>query len=104
MYQRYGQYEEQFIDRNPRQIDDIDNTDTQDDKNLFDGPDAVGDIVRELYLIDKKQKTRTFFRWHIQKDQKISTPCILTPDPLDPKKVAYISDGCVGNIQMLKLK
>jgi hypothetical protein len=33
--------------------------------------------MNELYLINKGDKTRVFFRWNIRQDPNTTTPCII---------------------------
>ena len=55
--------------------------------------------MRELYLINKNQKTRLFFRWNIKQDPNASVTCVVT----ESQGKTTTNSGCVGNIQVLRL-
>lgn len=106
VFQRYSQYEEQFIDRN--NDGDSDNGDEDgdgniiwDDDDLFlgIGPEAFTGLweVGELYLVNENTFERTFFRWNVD------------IDPLAPSGATctgtfnMTGSGCLGTIEFLKL-
>lgn len=107
-YQRYGQYALQYTDYNwnadsdslnPGDEDDDGSiTGDEDDKDIGNGPNVLSWALTELYLIDELAKTRTFFRW------------IVRSDPNAPSGVTCVFSwadtwsGCVGNVQVLKLR
>ena len=111
-YQRYGEYALQYTDYNGNADDDAGGfsiwpgdedldgniVGDEDDKDIGDGPNVLSWALTELYLIDKEANTRTFFRW------------IVRPDPNAPGGTVCIQSGantwsgCVGNIQVLKLR
>lgn len=107
--QRYGQYELQFWDYNYNHDDDLgdENGDgsiigDEDDRNLLNGPTAFSGNTGEtpeLYLIDKNQNTRTFFRWNIIPDPNAPRGSLCSIDAN-----GMPSDGCLGNIQVLKTR
>ncbi len=109
-YQRYGQYALQYTDYNgnadgdgltpgDEDLDGADITEDEDDKDIGDGPEVLSWALTELYLIDEEAKTRTYFRWIVRNDPNRpagSPTCIMSgPDT---------GSGCVGNIQVLKLR
>jgi hypothetical protein len=74
-YQRYGQYYNQFTDYNGNGDSDLGDEDgdgnivgDDDDFAIGDAPSVLSGVTTELYLINKNQKTRTFFRWNIKQD------------------------------------
>lgn len=91
-YQRYGQYELQFIDHNANR----DNTDngTEDDRNLYRWPIAVPQDPKELYLYNSHDNTRTLIRWKKIKDPNVVSGTCANTTP----------DNCLGTIQILKLQ
>ena len=104
-YQRYGEYLAQFTDYNGNIDDDLGNEDTDasgsiiwddDDRLTGDVPEVFTGSVQELYLINKWSKKRTYFRWNIQQDPNNTTT---TCDYATPT-----NSGCIGNVQVLKLK
>jgi prepilin-type N-terminal cleavage/methylation domain-containing protein len=113
-YQRYGQYALQYTDYNGNADsdaggvsawygdEDLDGniTGDEDDKDIGDGPEVLSWALTELYLIDEEAKTRTFFRWIVRNDPNAplgTPPCIMSG-------LATGSGGCVGNVQILKLR
>lgn len=72
----------------------------EDDFNLWNGPEAIMADVKELYLIDKQGKKRTFLRWNWENDpnrKNTSESCqkdLTTGRP---------NDNCIANIQILKM-
>ena len=126
-YQRYGEYAFQFWDMNSDKNNDtalcaarsnpypnaqLGDSDCNgnirgddDDENIGMGPTAFtgGASMKELYLIKSDTSDeRTYFRYIIRQD----------PDALRlvPKKICNtttainaINNGCIGNIQMIKL-
>ncbi len=107
-YQRYGQYALQYTDYNgnadadgatPGDEDgDLSIINDEDDKDIGDGPNVLSWALTELYLYDESAQTRTFFRWILRDDPNIPgwASCVMTwPDTWS---------GCLGNIQVLKLR
>ena len=104
--QRYGQYALQFWDYNGNRDGDGWDQDgdgrivgDEDDYSILNGPVVFTGAIPELYLIDKQENTRTYFRWFIQQDPNAPSgvECSITWS-------GVTSSGCLGNIQMLKLK
>jgi prepilin-type N-terminal cleavage/methylation domain-containing protein len=104
-YQRYWQYFLQFTDYNMNASADLwdENSDgnirdDDDDKDIGDGPYAFSGTMPELYLMSPEDKTRIFFRWTLRDD----------PDAPAGNTCTYTGpnmwSGCLGNIQILKLK
>ncbi|NDK10133.1 prepilin-type N-terminal cleavage/methylation domain-containing protein [Candidatus Gracilibacteria bacterium] len=107
--QRYGQYEDQFIDYNS----DYDASGTvhgdedgngfvygdADDLFLGIGPEAFtnGIDVGELYLINKAGDERTFFRWNVGLDPDRPTGATCTGTKV------MTGTGCLGTIEFIKL-
>ncbi len=104
-YQRYGQYKLQYTDYNgnndfetPLGDEDGDASGSirwdEDDKDIGDGPLVLSGSSPELYLYNPLTKERTFFRWTYKDD----------PD-LTPGTCNYTTgSGCVGNIELIRLK
>lgn len=113
--QRYGQYAEQFWDRNSNKNDDQYNSITlfgdqdgngnilwdEDDRNIWDWPTVFSGSIYELYLTDKQRDSRTFFRWNIVQDPNTTDSCTISTTATGQ---ITTSDGCLWNIQVLKLK
>jgi hypothetical protein len=58
--------------------------------------------MQELYLLDKTAKKRTYFRWNIQQDPNNTiVPCEIIPTASGK---LLTGSGCIGNVQVLKLK
>lgn len=96
----FGQYALQFWDYNFNRNADLGDEDNrngivgdEDDRNLWNGPETIPTNPVELYLIDKQQNTRTFFRLVYQQDPNTTAPCNGSG-----------SDGCRGTIQILKMR
>ncbi len=110
-YQRYGEYLTQFTDYNGNIDADLgdENTDASgsiigddDDRAIGDAPGVLTGSMQELYLIDKTAKKRTYFRWNIQQDpNNIAVTCSITTSASGR---ITTGSGCVGNVQVLKLK
>ncbi|MBP9779314.1 type II secretion system protein [Candidatus Gracilibacteria bacterium] len=105
VYQRYGQYALQYYDYNGNadadlgdEDGDITITNDEDDKDIGDGPIVISGALRELYLIDKESNTRTFFRWIVRSDPNAPAGTICIESGVNT------GSGCVGNIQILKLR
>jgi prepilin-type N-terminal cleavage/methylation domain-containing protein len=103
--QRYGEYLAQFTDYNGNA--DIDLWDENADASgsiMWDDDDrSIGDVqwvstgaMQELYLINKSAKKRTYFRWNIKQDPNNTAVTCNYSMPTN--------SGCVGNVQVLKLK
>lgn len=97
--QRYGEYMLQYMDYNGDANSDLGDQDgtggiigDEDDRDIGDGPEVLSGSTPELYLFDPIQKERTFFRWNYVQDPGNPTTCITS------------WSGCLGNIQVLKLK
>ena len=111
-YQRYGEYIAQFTDYNGNIDDDLGDEDSDasgsiiwddDDRLTGDVPAVFTGSVVELYLINKWAKKRTYFRWNIQQDlNNITIPCF--PIPTTASGNLLTGSGCIGNVQVLKLK
>lgn len=111
-YQRYGEYLTQFTDYNGNIDADLgdENADASgsiigddDDRAIGDAPGVLTGSMLELYLIDKTAKKRTYLRWNIQQDPNNPTiPCFPIPTTASGKLLT--GSGCVGNVQVLKLK
>jgi hypothetical protein len=105
--QRYGEYLAQFTDYNGNADADLWDEDVVANGSIVwdDDDRSIGDVswvstgaMQELYLINKNAKKRTYFRWNIQQDpNNTAIICGITDTPLT-------SSGCVGNVQILKLK
>lgn len=104
-YQRYGEYLAQFTDYNGNIDDDLgdENEDASgsiigddDDRAIGDAPEVLTGSIQELYLIDKTAKKRTYLRWNIQQDPNNTA---ITCNYTTPT-----NSGCIGNVQVLKLK
>lgn len=110
--QRFGQYEQQFIDRNSDLDGDSWDEDTSnetfrdfvwddDDLFLWIWPEAFSwssdlNKVWELYLINSEWNERTYFRWNVWVDpDSIWGTCIWWE--------AMTWTGCLGTIEFLKL-
>lgn len=114
-YQRYGQYLAQYTDHNGNGDGDYgdENADASgsiigddDDKALGNAPEVLTGSIQELYLINKIAKTRTFYRWNISQDPNAIIggaliPCIF---PAFGSGMTSTNSGCIGNVQILKLK
>ena len=107
-YQRYGEYLTQFTDYNGNTDADLwdENGDgnivwDDDDKSIGDVPGVATGSMQELYLINKNAKTRTYFRWNIQQDPNTAVVCNIS---LTASWKTVTNSGCIGNIQVLKLK
>ncbi len=107
--QRYGEYLAQFTDYNSNNDSDL--GDENADGNIVGDDDdrSIGDVqavstwaMQELYLINKNAKKRTYFRWNIQQDPNTTIVCVVDTTTI-PSKV-LTNSGCVGNVQVLKLK
>lgn len=72
-----------------------------DDLAIGDAPAFGEESMRELYLIDTGNSTRTFFRWSIHQDPDAPTGVICDINDVNGK--IQTSSGCVGNIQVLKM-
>ena len=107
-HQMYGQYEQQFIDRNSdRDGDGWDEdgvngiTGDDDDEFLWIWPEAFlwntyDNKVWELYLISADKNERTYFRWNVGLDpDAISGSCSWWE--------FMTGTGCLGTIEFLKL-
>lgn len=110
--QRFGEYAEQFWDYNANHDDDNGDEDgngsilgDEDDKNLWDWPDAITGPIQELYLtnIENGNPTRTFFRWKIAQDPNAPSGVTCSVSK-DPNGYFTAGDWCLGNIQVLKLR
>lgn len=100
--QRYGQYHLQYMDYNGNGDNDTllgdedgngDIVGDEDDRDIGDGPEVISSSIPELYLYDPITKERTFFRWVFQTDTGSTSICDTST-----------GSGCLGNIQVLKLK
>lgn len=107
--QRYGQYLAQYTDYNGN--GDADNGDENndasgsiigddDDRAIGDAPEILTGSIRELYLINKTAKTRTFYRWDIKQDPNTTILCSI---PAAGSGMTASNSGCIGNVQILKL-
>lgn len=106
----YGQYREQFIDYNSDfdsdqwDEDGVDNEIVWDDDDAFlwNGPYAFSSTwsISEIYLINKDETERTFFRWFVSEDP--DKPATATCDFSSPE--TPVGTGCLWTIQFLKLK
>lgn len=66
----------------------------EDDKDIGDGPEILTGAIPELYLINPVTKERTFFRWNYKQETTQGAPtCNMST-----------GSGCLGNIQILKLR
>jgi prepilin-type N-terminal cleavage/methylation domain-containing protein len=112
--QRYGEYLAQFTDYNGNTDNDNGNPGNEDedvsgsiiwdddDRATGDAPEVLTGSIRELYLINKTAKRRTYFRWNIEQDtNNTSITCVITTT--GSGKITTGS-GCIGNVQVLKLK
>lgn len=102
--QRYSQYKLQFTDYNGnadadggiRGDEDGDGNirGDEDDKDIGDGPRVLTGATPELYLINPDTKERLYFRWTYKQD------------PGNPESCNFSTSGsgCLGNIEVLKLK
>ena len=109
--QRYGEYITQFTDHNGNRDDDVWDEDTDasgsiiwddDDRATGDAPEVLTGSIRELYLINKTAKRRTYFRWNIAQDpNNMSITCAIVTT--GSGKITTGS-GCMGNVQVLKTK
>jgi len=75
----------------------------EDDYSILDGPEVFSGAIPALYLIDKQENTRTFFRWYIERDPNAPADLSCVVNASNPSAVTTNS-GCLANIQMLKLK
>jgi prepilin-type N-terminal cleavage/methylation domain-containing protein len=99
--QRYGQYGYQFTDYNGNTDADLGDEDgngniigDEDDREIGDAPTVISWSITELYLINSQEKTRTYFRWTYTQDNELWAPtCTMAT-----------WSGCLGNIQILKLR
>lgn len=66
----------------------------EDDKDIGDGPEVLSGSTPELYLYDPILKERTFFRWTYKAD----------PNDTSGGCAPSTGSGCLGNIEILKLK
>ncbi len=105
--QRYWQYIAQFTDYNGNADADLWDEDgngsiidDDDDKAIGDVPWVSSGAMIELYLVNKNAKKRTFFRWNIKQDPGTTIVCAITTQS---GRINTWS-GCVGNVQILKLK
>ncbi len=108
-HQRYGEYRQQFIDRNSDQDadwwdEDGDGSIINDDDDLFlwEWPHAfsgtsVENKVWELYLVNSLWNERTLFRWNIAVDPDY----FWTPTCSGTETIS--GSGCLWNIEFLKL-
>ncbi len=110
--QRYGQYLAQFIDYNGNSDADLWDEDSDasgsiigddDDRSVGDAPSVLTGPIPELYLIDKSGKTRTYFRWNILQDPNAPSGLTCSISTTASGKT-LTSSGCVGNVQVLRLK
>lgn len=113
--QRYWQYLAQYTDYNGNGDGDYgdENNDASgsiigddDDKELGNAPEVLTGSIRELYLINKTEKTRIFYRWNILQDPNAQigwVPIICSITTAADGKISTNS-GCIGNVQILKLK
>lgn len=110
-YQRYGQYLAQFTDYNGNFDSDL--GDENGDGSIVGDDDdrAIGDTLaiwtgamRELYLINRDQKTRTYFRWVIRQDPNIPIGGPACSVGMLSGQIVMTSTGCVGNVQVLRLR
>lgn len=104
-YQRYGEYFTQFTDYNGNANIDLWDQDADasgsivgddDDRIIADIIPVLTGSVQELYLINKSTRTRVYFRWNIEQD--LNNPTIICNYNMPT------NSGCIGNIQVLKLK
>ncbi len=108
-YQRYGQYLAQFTDYNSNADADLGDEDgdlniigDDDDRSIGDVPEILTGSMNELYLINKWDKTRVFFRWIIRQDPNTPISCTIDTTTVPWKTIT--GSGCVWNVQILKLK
>jgi type II secretory pathway pseudopilin PulG len=108
-YQRYGQYLAQFTDYNSNADIDFWDEDLDgniigddDDRSIGDVPEILTGSMNELYLINKWDKTRVFFRWIIRQDPNTPISCIIDTTSVPWKTIT--GSGCIWNVQILKLK
>ena len=102
--QRYGQYGLQYTDYNGNTDTDLWDEDTngdirgdEDDLDIGDGPITISGSTPELYLYNPLTKERTFFRWTLKNDPGLPPgSCIYTGPTM--------GTGCLGNIEILRLK
>lgn len=102
--QRYGEYLLQYMDYNgngdpdggtPGNEDGIGTIiGDEDDRDIGDGPEVLSGSTPELYLYDPKTRERTFFRWTYKVD----------PNMPGANCTNGTQSGCLGNVEMLKLK
>ncbi len=106
--QRYWQYSLQFVDYNSNFDGDSWDEDNDwrfawddDDEYLWDWPTVfIGWVdLTELYLLSWDKKTRTIFRWNVEKDVYSSDSALCT---LDANNIVTWS-GCIWTIEYLKL-
>lgn len=110
-YQRYGEYLTQFTDYNGNADADLWDEDADasgsiiwddDDRAIGDVPGIRPDSMRELYLIDKTNKKRAYFRWNIQQDPNNTSIVCDISTTASWKMIT--NSGCIGNVQVLNLK
>lgn len=110
-YQRYWEYLAQFTDYNGNADGDLWDEDgdasgsiiwDDDDKSTGDVPWVSTWAMQELYLINKAWKRRNFFRWNIKQDPNTNIICSIDSTAIPGKLIT--GTGCVGNVQVLKLK
>lgn len=118
--QLYGQYEQQFIDRNSDW--DIDNGSwvsvpgdedgdgniiwDDDDLFLWEWPEAFSwslykNKVGELYLVSNDEQERTYFRWRVETATWSSLPTWAICDYSNP--VNPVGEACQWTVEFLKL-
>jgi prepilin-type N-terminal cleavage/methylation domain-containing protein len=109
-FQRYGEYLVQFTDYNGNTNIDFWDQDADasgsivgddDDRIVADITPVLTGSMQELYLINKSTRTRAYFRWNIEQDPNTSIACTISTSASGK---TITGSGCVGNVQVLKLK
>lgn len=102
-YQRFGEYNLQFIDYNYNADNDGGDEDgmgwildDEDDRDIGNGPIVLSGSTPELYLTNPTEKTRVFFRYIVRQDPGTSTGCVISA-------TGMTNEWCMWNVQVLKM-